>query len=93
VRELEHALERAFLLSPDKIIKEVQINNSKDIATTGNVIKPWYEFEKEYILTVLKFCKGKISGTSGAAALLDMPPTTLKSKMERLGIKKRHYLS
>lgn len=93
VRELEHALERAFLLSPDKIIKEVQINNSKDIATSNNTIKPWYEFEKEYILTVIKFCKGKISGASGAAALLDMPPTTLKSKMERLGIKKRHYLS
>jgi formate hydrogenlyase transcriptional activator len=93
VRELEHALERAFLLSPDKIIKEVHINNSKNFAASDNAIKPWYEFEKEYILTVLKFCKGKISGTSGAAALLEMPPTTLKSKMERLGIKKRHYLS
>ncbi|MEL1244955.1 sigma-54 dependent transcriptional regulator [Flavobacterium sp. DGU11] len=91
IRELEHALERAFLLTPDKVIKEVQITNNKDIATPGNAIKPWYEFEKEYILTVLKFCNGKISGASGAAALLEMPPTTLKSKMERLGIKKRHY--
>lgn len=91
IRELEHALERAFLLSPDKAIKEVQINNNKDIATPGNAIKPWYEFEKEYILTVLKFCRGKISGAGGAAALLEMPPTTLKSRMERLGIKKRHY--
>lgn len=95
VRELEHAIERALLLSPEKIIKEIQLNNHKDIATVaGNAtIKPWYEFEKEYILTVLKFCKGKISGTNGAAILLEMPPTTLKSKMERLGIKKRHYLS
>lgn len=91
IRELEHALERAFLLAPDKVIKEVQITNNKDIAAPGKAIKPWYEFEKEYILTVLKFCNGKISGASGAAALLEMPPTTLKSKMERLGIKKRHY--
>lgn len=93
VRELEHAMERAFLLSPDKTIKEIALSNHKEIAASGNTIKSWFEFEKEYILTVLKFCKGKISGTNGAAALLEMPSTTLKSKMERLGIKKRHYLS
>jgi formate hydrogenlyase transcriptional activator len=95
VRELEHAIERALLLSPEKIIKEIHLNNHKEIkAVAGNnTIKPWHEFEKEYILTVLRFCKGKISGSNGAAVLLEMPPTTLKSKMERLGIKKRHYLS
>lgn len=92
VRELEHAMERAFLLAPDKTIKEIQVSTSKQIAT-GSDIKPWYEFEKEYILTILKFTKGKISGPNGAAALLDLPPTTLNSKMERLGIKKRHYLT
>ncbi len=93
VRELEHVLERAFLLSPDKTIKEIQLNSTKEIPLSDNAIKPWFEFEKEYILTVLKFCRGKISGVNGAAALLELPPTTLQSKMERLGIKKRHYLS
>ena len=94
VRELEHAIERAVLLSPDKVIKEVPVGNQKPAAPAGGttVIKPWNEFEKEYILTVLKFCKGKVSGPNGAASLLDMPPTTLNSKMEKLGIKKRHYL-
>lgn len=93
VRELEHALERAFLLSPDKTIKEIQVGNRKEIAPSHHAIKPWFEFEKEYILTVLKFCEGKISGPNGAAALLQLPPTTLQSKMERLDIKKRHYQS
>ena len=93
VRELEHALERAFLLSPDKTIKEILVGNPKETVPSHPAIKPWFEFEKEYILTVLKFCEGKISGPNGAAALLQMPPTTLQSKMERLDIKKRHYLS
>ncbi|PZR20570.1 MAG: Fis family transcriptional regulator [Flavobacterium psychrophilum] len=91
VRELEHAMERAFLLSPEKTIKEIQIGIAKEISKNA-FIKPWNEFEKEYILSVLKFTKGKISGPNGAAALLEIPPTTLNSKMERLGIKKRHYL-
>ncbi len=62
-------------------------------ADHNTVIKPWREFEKEYLLKVLKFCKGKISGDDGAAALLELPATTLNSRLERLGIKKRHYLS
>ncbi|MEE1898424.1 sigma-54 dependent transcriptional regulator [Flavobacterium rakeshii] len=96
VRELEHAIERAVLLSPEKTIKEIAVSsyNDKTYTTADNtVIKSWREFEKDYLLSVLKFCNGRISGDNGAAALLDLPPTTLKSRMERLGIKKRHYLS
>jgi transcriptional regulator with GAF, ATPase, and Fis domain len=47
--------------------------------------------EREHILTVLKYCKGRIAGSGGAAELLDVPPSTLNSRMKRLGIK-REYL-
>lgn len=96
VRELEHAIERAVLLSPEKRIEEIAVLPYKDEAPSTDhhtVIKSWREFEKEYLLRVLKFCKGRISGDDGAAALLQLPPTTLNSRLERLGIKKRHYLS
>ena len=96
VRELEHAIERAVLLSPEKTITEIEVSSYTDaVHTTDNntVIKSWREFERDYLLSVLKFCKGRISGDNGAAALLDLPSTTLKSRMDRLGIKKRHYLS
>lgn len=96
VRELEHAIERAVLLSPEKRIEEIPILSFKDEVVTTNhntIIKSYRDFEKEYLLRVLKFCKGKISGDYGAAALLELPPTTLNSRLERLGIKKRHYLS
>ncbi len=96
VRELEHAIERAVLLSPEKRIEEIPILSFKDELVTTNhntIIKSYRDFEKEYLLRVLKFCKGKISGDYGAAALLELPPTTLNSRLERLGIKKRHYHS
>ncbi|OXB16930.1 sigma-54 interaction domain-containing protein [Flavobacterium reichenbachii] len=95
VRELENIIERAMLLSSEKVIKEIKISSFKEnsILKGMNSIKPWKEFEKEYILSVLKFCKGKVSGPSGAACLLEIPSTTLNSKIEKLGIKKRHYLS
>ena len=43
-----------------------------------------------YILTVLKKCDGRVAGANGAAELLDVPPTTLYSKMKRLGITRKH---
>jgi transcriptional regulator with GAF, ATPase, and Fis domain len=53
-----------------------------------NQPKSIHENEKEYILSVLKKSNGKIWGNGGAAELLQIPPTTLASKMKKLGIKK-----
>ena len=43
--------------------------------------------ERRYILEVLKYTNWRIKGTGGAAELLGIPPSTLYSKMKRLGIK------
>jgi transcriptional regulator with GAF, ATPase, and Fis domain len=40
---------------------------------------------------VLKKCNGKIWGTGGAAEVLNIPPSTLKSKMKKLGIRKENF--
>ena len=97
IRELEHAIERAVLLTPGDTIKEIGISAiiADKAAKTDNpfTIKPLAEFEKEYIIWVLSKCSGRISGPNGAAALLNMPPTTLQSRMLKLGIKKKHFLS
>jgi len=47
--------------------------------------------EREYILEILRECNGKISGKDGAAELLDLPASTLHSKMKKLGILRLHY--
>jgi len=38
----------------------------------------------------LKKSHGRIWGAGGAAEILNIPPTTLKSKMKKLGIQKEY---
>ena len=54
----------------------------------GDRIKTITEIEKEHILTALEKCSWKLSGAGGAAKLLDINPSTLLSRMKKLGIKK-----
>jgi len=41
------------------------------------VIKTIVENERDYILYILKKCNGKVSGSGGAAEILDINPSTL----------------
>jgi transcriptional regulator with GAF, ATPase, and Fis domain len=42
--------------------------------------------ECDYILTVLRQTNWVITGPCGAAKLLDLPPSTLRNRMKKLGI-------
>ena len=44
--------------------------------------------EREYILAVLKRTNGRIRGSNGAAEVLNLKPTTLEYRMDKLGIRK-----
>ena len=97
IRELEHLIERSVLLARTDIIKEidlpdVQKKSVRNLGKSDLMIKTIDEHEKEYIVQVLHFCKGKIAGPGGAAALLGVPPSTLNSKIKRLGIKREFLL-
>ncbi|MBO2012241.1 sigma 54-interacting transcriptional regulator [Hymenobacter negativus] len=46
------------------------------------------ETEREYILSVLMKSNGRVRGSGGAAELLNLKPTTLEYRMEKLGIRK-----
>ena len=89
VRELEHAIERSILITNGNIIKEIPLPST--IAVTKTVLneaitQSLEENEREYIIATLKKTNGKIRGPGGAAELLKIPPTTLHSKMKKLGI-------
>ncbi|MFV8326248.1 sigma-54 interaction domain-containing protein [Flavobacterium sp. ZS1P14] len=96
VRELENMVERSILFAKDEVIKEMifpQIFRTESgKIETEFYIKTLQEVEKDHILRVVKKCNGRISGPQGAAVLLDLPGTTLISKMQKLGIKKEHFL-
>ena len=94
VRELENVVERSILFAKEDVIKEMTFTKLfKTESTTENdfYIKTLQEVEKEHILKIVKKCNGRISGPQGAAVLLDLPSTTLLSKMQKLGIKKEHF--
>lgn len=88
IRELEHIIIRAILLSKGNILDENLLEfEVKDEETTHQTnIKTILENERDHIIDVLNKCKGKISGAGGAADLLGIPATTLNSKIKKLGI-------
>jgi formate hydrogenlyase transcriptional activator len=94
VRELEHLIERTVLLSRENTLNEIQLpksgvtvnEHSFDISNL-----PLREVERTYIIETLKRCDGKIAGMGGAAEILDIPSTTLHSKLQKLRISKADY--
>ena len=44
------------------------------------------EIQREIILKILEECNWKINGEEGAASRLQLHPSTLRSKMKKLGI-------
>jgi transcriptional regulator with GAF, ATPase, and Fis domain len=92
VRELEHLLERSVLMTNNTIITE--INFPQDIKSTSAIskedspLRSLEQNEREHILAALKKSNGRVRGSGGAAEILELPPTTLHSKMKKLGIKK-----
>jgi len=90
IRELEHLIERSILMAKSNMIEDVAIPVKP--GKTENMeearMKTIHENERDYIISVLKKCNGRIWGAGAAAEILNIPPTTLKSKMNKLGIKK-----
>ncbi len=97
VRELQNLIERAVIISQNRTINwpniipsgkpSLQINSEVDsekILTSEALIA----LEKENILKALRRTKWKISGKNGAAALLQMPPTTLASRIKALKLER-----
>ena len=97
VRELQNLIERAIIVSNNGVINWQEIipnNNSKvvdkvdPLSETILTSKQLNELEKENILKALRQTKWKISGANGAANLLQLPPTTLASRIKALGIER-----
>lgn len=96
VRELENMIERSILFAKGDTIREMTFSEifiaQSEASKTEFQTKTLQEVEKEHILKIIKKCNGRISGPQGAAVLLGLPSTTLASRMQKLGIKKEHFL-
>ncbi|WP_105189526.1 sigma-54 interaction domain-containing protein [Pseudoalteromonas sp. T1lg48] len=87
IRELQNTLERAAILSPGPILQIPSLMLDDAAGEPVHDAMPTLaEHEKQYIEEVLSQCQGRINGRGGAAEVLALAPSTLRSKMKKLGI-------
>jgi formate hydrogenlyase transcriptional activator len=85
VRELESVIERAVILCPGPVLQladELE-NLSLPLSSTVRTLE---EMERNQILKTLSETRWRIEGKDGAAAILGLPPSTLRARMHKLGL-------
>jgi len=85
IRELRNVVERAMILSNGTTL-DVDVPDST--ATTATRATVLAEIEQLHIISIMEKTGWRIRGKNGAAELLGLKPTTLESKMKKLGIKR-----
>jgi formate hydrogenlyase transcriptional activator len=91
VRELENVIERAVVISQGKSLNVIDEFYQESIDSES--LKSLEENEKSYIIKVLEKTNGRIEGKSGAAELLGVNPSTLRSRIKKLGISSKQVIS
>jgi formate hydrogenlyase transcriptional activator len=90
VRELQNVIERATILAqgPTLSITDPIFANPPVMPASETSDGTLDAVQKSYIMEVLTKCEGKIEGRNGAAAMLNLKPSTLRYRMRKLGIEK-----
>jgi transcriptional regulator with GAF, ATPase, and Fis domain len=83
IRELRNIIEHAVIVSSGGVL---QVNLPKDLGRDVSWRRSLEEVESQHILNVLRHTGGRIKGEGGAARILNMIPSTLNSRMKKLGI-------
>lgn len=102
LRELANVLERAMILSSDlrlgpevldlphlaqpQVVAREALKRAAPALTTVQTLE---SLERDHIRRVLTLTNGHIYGKDGAAELLGLKPSTLQSRMKKLGIKRK----
>lgn len=90
VRELRNVIEYAMIVSKGKTLEIGEGQEVQPAAPmTGDItscVRNLKEMERQLILQVLQETKWRVSGKMGAAEILGLKPTTLESRMKKLGI-------
>ena len=103
VRELENVIERAVILSagtraalragsrtasPPPAVQPAPPVAAASTTRHGGASAPLEDVERRHIVAVLKQSAWRIEGPGGAARLLNLNPSTLRSRMKKLGIQR-----
>ena len=85
VRELRNVVERSMILTTGTELR-LAAPESDVAGAVGPASRLLRDVEEAHIVQVLKSTRGRIRGKGGAAEILGLKPTTLYSRMQRLGI-------
>lgn len=86
VRELRNVIERAMITSTGNVLDLSGLDLGETRAKWTRVV-PLAEMERLHIEQTLGQTRGKIKGVGGAAELLGLHPSTLYSRMRKLGVR------
>ena len=84
VRELENVIGRALILSPGSTLRMEEPLAAAARPRADRLT----EVEREHILRVVERCGWRINGKGNAAMILGLEPSTLRSRMQKLGIRR-----
>lgn len=87
VRELANVIERAVIHNKGAVLHGVERLESTPEETT--TLKTLEETERDYIIRVLEDTGWRIEGKYGASRILGLNPSTLRTRMVKLGIQRR----
>jgi DNA-binding NtrC family response regulator len=90
IREMENLIARSVLMSNGPTIELLAIPEATQGRPPSGDLQPKTieENERDHILAVLKKCHWRVRGRGGAAEVLDINPSTLYSRLKKLGIEK-----
>jgi DNA-binding NtrC family response regulator len=95
IRELQNVIERAVIVCETETLtidgSWLSLANSHLPGPAGALGRKSPAEEKELIEKALTEAEGRVSGPSGAAAKLGIPPSTLEYKVRLLKINKHHF--
>ena len=87
IRELANALERASIVSATGALSaaDLGLRDAEGRSVSPEELVTLAESERRHIARVLAHTEGRVYGERGAAKILGVPPSTLQSRMKKLG--------
>jgi formate hydrogenlyase transcriptional activator len=88
IRELRNVIERFLITSTGTVFRA----KLPPVAAAEADTRPqtFEEVERNYLLRIMEMVEWRVRGEGGAAQILGLKPTTLESRMQKLGISRHN---
>jgi DNA-binding NtrC family response regulator len=99
IRELQNVIERSVILSSGEVLSVDEMGLSKETSRPASRVEASPRLsrdaeprgEREIIEAALAETRGRLSGPSGAATKLRIPPSTLANRIKALRINRKQF--